>query len=462
MTQQHFKIMTLGCAKNSVDSEQIYGLLRNNGFIPVEDFAHAEMILLNTCGFIESAKQESIDTILELARYKKTGACKYLIMVGCLVQKYAHELKNSLPEVDMFLGTGDLMELPILLTSLKQNGLNRKLNKELNKEEPVLKITRPENYLYDDDVKRDYTQERAYAYVKIAEGCNNYCTYCVIPQLKGRYRSRTIESIVDEVKGLVENGVKEIILIAQDTTYFGMESAGRSLLPQLLWELVKIPQLRWLRLHYCYPKHITEELLKTIKDEDKICKYLDLPLQHISDPILKAMGRSMGKAQIFNLIKRVRELIPNIILRSTFIVGFPGETREQFSELLAFLQEVKFDRVGFFAYSKEPDTPAALLAGQVSMQEKQRRREKAMQLQDQILASKQAQLLNKKVEIIVDGASLDYEGLWEGRTRGDSPEIDGVVYFKPTPKIKSGDIIMIIITHSENYALMGEINNEFT
>jgi len=458
MTQQHFKIITLGCAKNSVDSEQIHGLLRNKGFIPAEDVARAEIILLNTCGFIESAKQESIDTILELARYKKNGACKYLIMVGCLVQKYANELKESLPEVDMFLGTGDIMEFPDLLTSLKNNGLN----KELNKEGPACRITRPENYLYDDGVKRDYTLARSYAYVKIAEGCNNCCTYCVIPQLKGRYRSRTIESIVDEVKELVDNGVKEIILIAQDTTYFGMEYSGRYLLPQLLRELVKIPQLRWLRLHYCYPEHITNELLQTIRDEEKICKYLDLPVQHISDPILRAMGRSMGKAQILNLIKKVRELIPSIILRSTFIVGFPGETREQFNELLAFLQEVKFDRAGFFAYSKEPDTPAALLPRQISMQEKQRRLEKAIQLQDEILANKQAQLLNKQVEIIVDGASFDYEGLWEGRTRGDSPEIDGAVYFKPKSKTKLGDIIKIKITHSENYALMGEINDEFT
>ncbi|MGI6145581.1 MAG: 30S ribosomal protein S12 methylthiotransferase RimO [Clostridia bacterium] len=449
MTQQHFKIITLGCAKNSVDSEQIQGLLKNKGFIPVDDLARAEIILLNTCGFIESAKQESIDTILELARYKTTGVCKYLIMVGCLVQKYAHELKDSLPEVDLFLGTGDILELPEMLASL-------------NKDKPVLKVTRPENYLYDDDVKRDYSQVRSYAYVKIAEGCNNCCTYCVIPQLKGRYRSRTIESIVDEVQGLVDNGVKEIILIAQDTTYFGKDSAGRYLLPQLLRELVKIPQLRWLRIHYCYPEHITTELLQTIKDEEKICKYLDLPLQHISDPILRAMGRSMSKAQILDLIKKVRELIPNIVLRSTFIVGFPGETHEQFKELLAFLQEVKFDRAGFFAYSQEPDTPAALLPRQISMEEKQRRLEKARQLQDEILADKQAQFLNKQVEIIVDGVSLDYEGLWEGRTRGDSPEIDGVVYFIPGPKTKSGDIIKIKITHSENYALMGEIIDEFT
>jgi ribosomal protein S12 methylthiotransferase len=458
MTQQHFKIITLGCAKNSVDSEQIQGLLRNKGLIAVEDLALAEIILLNTCGFIESAKQESIDTILELAQYKKIGACKYLIMVGCLVQKYAHELREALPEVDMFLGTGDILKIPDLLASLTKDGSNN----ELNKKGSVLRITKPENYLYDDGVKRDYSQIRSYAYVKIAEGCNNCCTYCVIPQLKGRYRSRTIESIVDEVKGLVDSGVKEIILIAQDTTYFGMELAGRYLLPQLLRELVKIPQLRWLRLHYCYPEHITAELLQTIKDEEKICKYLDLPLQHISDPILRAMGRSMGKAQIFNLIKKVREFIPNIILRTTFIVGFPGETHEQLNELLAFLQEIKFDRAGFFAYSKEPDTPAALLPKQINMQEKQRRLDKAMQLQDEILTTKQAQLINKLVEIIVDGVSFDYEGLWEGRTRGDSPEIDGVVYFKPGSKTKLGDIIKIKITHSENYALMGEICDEFT
>jgi len=444
MSPQRFKIITLGCAKNTVDSEQMQGFLFNKGFIPEEETALAEIIILNTCGFIESAKQESIEMILELAQYKETGNCQYLIMVGCLVQKYAQELKEALPEVDIFLGTGDILALPNLLNSFKE-------------EEAMIQVTQPENYLYDECVPRNFVADKSFAYVKIAEGCNNYCTYCVIPQLKGRYRSRTIEAIVEEVKNLCENGAKEIILIAQDTTYYGYDLAGEFLLPQLLRELVKIPKLGWLRIHYCYPERVTEELLQTIKSEAKICKYLDLPLQHISDPILKAMGRSMQKTDIMDLIKRIRVLIPEITLRSTFIVGFPGETWEHFKELCTFLQEIQFERVGFFAYSKEPNTPAALLPEQISPLEKQRRLEKVSKLQNSILAVKQAQVLNKTVKIIVDGASSDYEGLWEGRTKGDSPEIDGVVYFKPQSKIKTGDIIPIIITHSENYALMGEI-----
>lgn len=446
MSPQYFKIITLGCAKNSVDSEQIYGFLRSKGFIPVEEISRAEIILLNTCGFIETARQESIEMILELAQYKQKGTCKFLVMVGCLVQKYAQELKEALPEVDLFLGTGDILALPKLLPSL-------------NNDDAVIQVTRPENYLYDDCVNRESV--RSYAYVKIAEGCNNCCTYCVIPQLKGRYRSRTIDSIVKEVENLVECGVKEIILIAQDTTYYGVDLQGKSLLPQLLREVVKIPKLRWLRLHYCYPERITEELIQTIKEEEKICKYIDLPLQHVSNLILKAMGRSMHKTKILELIKRIREIIPEITLRSTFIVGFPGETRQQFKELLDFLEEIKFDRVGFFAYSQEPDTPAAVMPQQISSAEKQRRLSKAYQLQDRILSVKQENLLNNIVEIIVDGASSDYVGLWEGRTRGDSPEIDGVVYFGPEVKIKIGDIIKVKITHSENYALMGEIYNEF-
>ncbi|HHY05392.1 MAG TPA: 30S ribosomal protein S12 methylthiotransferase RimO [Clostridia bacterium] len=446
---RHFKIITLGCAKNSVDSEQIYSLLCKKGLKPVEDISQAEIILLNTCGFIESAKQESIETILELAKYKEEGNCHYLIMVGCLVQKYAEELKEVLPEVDLFLGTGDLLELPKMLTFLKGG-------------ETVIRVSQPENHLYDDCLKRDYTSERSYAYVKIAEGCNNFCTYCVIPQLRGAYRSRSIDSIVREVKELTANGITEIILIAQDTTYYGIDLAGKYLLPDLLRQLVKIPGLRWLRLHYCYPEHLTEELLQVIKNEEKICKYLDMPFQHISNAILKAMGRPMRKRETLSLIKKIKSIIPRVALRSTFIVGFPGETPEHFNELLAFLQEVKFERAGFFAYSREPDTPAALLPGQISPEEKLKRLEIATHLQEKILAAQQAQFVNQTVEIIVDGISSDYEGLWEGRTESDSPEIDGLVYFKPKPQIKIGDIIKVKITHSENYALIGEICDEFS
>ncbi len=444
---QHFKIITLGCPKNTVDSEQIQGFLCQAGFVVVEDLAKAEIIIVNTCGFIESAKQESINTVIELGKYKETGICRYLIMAGCLVQKYVTELKKALPEVDLFLGTGDLPELPYLLSAMET--INT-----------TIQVTQPEKYLYEDSIKRDFGNARHYAYVKIAEGCNNCCTYCVIPQLKGSYRSRTISAILQEVNDLVQNGVKEIILIAQDTTSYGIDLAGKDLLPQLLRELSKTPHLSWIRLLYCYPDYLTEELLLTIKNEEKICNYLDIPLQHIADPILEAMGRSMNKVKIIKLLEKVREIIPEITLRSTFIVGFPGETKECYNELLVFLQEMKFDRVGFFAYSREPDTVAALLPGQISERKKRERVEKATFLQKKILSEKQAQLVNQKLEIIVDGKSLDYEGLWEGRTRGDAPEIDGIVYFKANPQIHPGEIINIQITHSQKYALIGEICDE--
>lgn len=444
---KHFKIVTLGCPKNVIDSEQMHGLLIKNGFKAVEELNQADIIILNTCGFIESAKQESIDTLLEIARYKEEGNCRFLVMAGCLVQKYAVELKEALPEVDLFIGTGDIPELPCLLSDLAS-------------EETRIIVTKPEKYLYDDHIWRDYRAGQVYAYVKIAEGCNNCCTYCVIPQLKGAYRSRTITSIVQEVNELVAHGVKEIILIAQDTTSYGIDLAGKSLLPQLLRELCKIPDLVWLRLLYCYPDFFSDELLFTIKAEEKICKYLDIPLQHISDPILKAMGRTMTKSEIYRLLDKIRTIIPEIILRSTFIVGFPGETKECYNELLAFLQEIKFDRVGFFTYSQEPDTVAALLPQQLSAREKDRRVEKAAQIQEGILNEKNTRLINKKVKIIVDGKSPDYEGLWEGRTRGDAPEIDGIVYFKNTSLVHPGEIITVKITHSEKYSLIGEIWDE--
>ena len=353
---KHFKIVTLGCPKNEVDSEQMKGLLSKAGFSAVDQAADAEIIIVNSCGFIESAKQESIDTILELARLKKEGQCQLLVMAGCMVQKYSAELKEALPEVDIFVGTGDWPELPSLLSTREPAGQK-------------IVVTQPEKYLYEDSISRDYPYSKAYAYVKIAEGCNNCCTYCVIPQLKGAYRSRSIASIVREVEDLTANGVKEIVLIAQDTTSYGLDLAGQSLLPQLLRELCRIPGVVWLRLLYCYPDYLTDELLLTIKEEPKICKYLDIPLQHISDPVLRAMGRRMRKAELYRLINKIRALMPEIILRSTFIVGFPGETKECYNELLAFLQDIQFERAGFLLILRNP-TPGRIFPGQISAQEK--------------------------------------------------------------------------------------------
>lgn len=438
------KVVTLGCPKNSVDSDQMMGYLHRKGYSSTVNPAEADIILINTCGFVEDAKRESIETILEFAQWKEKGNCKFLIVAGCLVQKYSEELAREIPEVDLYLGTGDIPSLPELLTSL-ENG------------KQCIKVGDPTNFLFDDEVPRIPGTIKHYAYIKIAEGCSNRCSYCVIPSLRGDYRSRKIESIVREVSQVVDQGVREIILVAQDTTLYGVDLYGTYKLVELLRELVKIPELSWVRLLYCYPSHITDELLEVIRQEKKICSYLDIPLQHIADDVLKNMGRPMTALETAALIKRIRDHIPDIILRSTFIVGFPGEREEDFAELLAFLEETKFDRAGFFPYSPEPDTRAALMPHQVGKRSKARRLEAAIKLQEKVMAANHAALIGSELTVMVDGPSLDYEGLWEGRTQGDAPEIDGVVYFSPGEAIKPGRVIRLRITHSQDFALMGDV-----
>lgn len=441
------KIITLGCPKNLVDSDQIMHYLKADGYITVDDISQADIIIINTCGFIEDAKRESITTILEAAQWKEKGNCKYLVAVGCLVQKYAQELMAEIPEIDVAIGTGDIPSLPQALSSL---GTQKK----------ACIITDPNNFLFNEDYSVPLGDRGHYAYIKIAEGCYNRCSFCVIPSLRGNYRSRKKEAIVHEASELAHKGVKEIILVAQDTTLYGIDIYGKSNLPQLLKELAQIPELERLRLLYCYPNYITDELLQMIKEETKICPYLDIPLQHISDHILKDMGRPMNKQKTRELIERIRSIVPEMTLRSTFIVGFPGETEEDFAELLEFLQEVEFDRAGFFSYSREADTPAGHMPLQIPEEIKLQRLERARALQEKILAKKQEQLIGKKIQIIVDGASTDYEGKWEGRTCGDAPEIDGVVYFDSDGKLCPGDIITVKITHSLEFSLLGEICRE--
>lgn len=445
---QYVKIVTLGCPKNNVDSRQMMGYFYRQGYQLTEDFAQAKMILVNTCGFIEAAKRESIETILELAQWKKNGDCEYLIVTGCLVQKYAGELKKEIPEIDLLIGTGDIPRLPEMLQALQPG-------------KRFSCVGDPDGYLYDEGLPHVPETIKHYAYVKIAEGCDNRCTYCVIPSIRGRYRSRTMEAIISEVTELARQGVKEVILVAQDTTYYGFDLYGRFKLPELLTKLAKIPQVVWIRLLYTYPNYITDELLQTMHREEKVCSYLDIPLQHISDRILKAMGRQPGQEETAALLTKIRMRYPDFTLRSTFIIGFPGEKEADFCELLKFLQEFQFERAGFFTYSKEPGTISAALPGQVSAREKTRRLEIASKLQGEILAAQQAKWVNRNVQIMVDGPSNDYEGLWEGRTRGDTPEIDGVVYFRPSQSLKAGDVAGVRVTHSQEFVLMGEINHEF-
>lgn len=441
---QSAKIITLGCPKNVVDSEQMQGYLYRAGYHLTTDSSQAEIIIINTCGFVESAKEESIEQIIECALLKEKGNCKYLVVTGCLVQKYADELAAELPEVDLFLGTG---EVPNILEMLSQ----------LQPGEQVSRIGDPAQYLFTEELPRVPENVRHYAYLKIAEGCDNCCTFCVIPSIRGHYRSRRMEDIVREAEELVALGAKEIILVAQDTTLYGKDIYGEYKLSALLRELVQIPDLKWLRLLYCYPNHLTDDLLLTIRDEPKICKYLDIPLQHIVDPILQAMGRRISKKETVELLQKIRRMIPEITIRTTFIVGFPGESQSDFQELVNFIREFRFERAGFFPYSAEPDTPAAKISKQLSQFEKEKRLREIEAVQNGILASKQAELLNKEVLIIVDGASEDYPGLWEGRTQADAPEIDGVVYFQPNSTIRSGDLINLRITHNQDYALIGEI-----
>lgn len=442
--EKYCKVVTLGCPKNSVDSDQMKGYLANAGFIPTEDAAKANLILVNTCGFIEEARRESIETILELSKWKERGNCKYLVVAGCMVQQSAAELAKHLPEVDYFIGTGDVSVLPVILGSLDK-GYQR------------ITVGKPENYLFDNELPRAIQDLSHYAYLKIAEGCSNCCSYCVIPSLKGKYRSRKMEAIIEEALQLSARGVKELILVAQDTTLYGVDLYGTYKLSRLLKELGRIEGIEWIRLLYCYPNHLSDELLDTILSEPKVCNYLDIPLQHISDRILKDMNRPITRKQIEELLLKIRSLLPQITLRSTFIVGFPGETDREFQELCDFIAEYRFDRAGFFIYSKEKGTAAAELPNQVPLRIKQKRLEKISLLQEGILAAKQADLIGKSVKIIVDGPSNDYPGMWEGRTEGDAPEIDGVVYFSPQEDVKPGDIMKIKVTHSLEYSLMGDV-----
>ncbi|MDX9871377.1 MAG: 30S ribosomal protein S12 methylthiotransferase RimO [Clostridia bacterium] len=441
------KIITLGCPKNQVDSRQIGGFLLQEGFVLTENTAEAQIIVVNTCGFIEEAKKESLESIFEMLQWKEKGVCRYLIAAGCLAQKYEKELSTEIPEIDAIIGTGDIPKLPEILNQL--------INKR-SAAEKIVSVGSPNAFLYSNDVP-EQPPETPYAYLKIAEGCDNACSYCVIPQMRGSYRSRKREDILSEAASMVRKGIKELILVAQDTTLYGYDLYGRLELPALLRELVKIPDLAWVRILYAYPNNITDDLLETIRTEEKICSYLDIPLQHISDNILMRMGRRITKEDTEEIIRKIRRSVPGIVLRSTFIIGFPGETKEDFNTLLNFLREAQFDRAGFFAYSREPDTRAAGFDNQVNRQILSRRLNKAVKLQKEILAVKQSDKIGQEVTVITDGPSADYAELWEGRTAGDAPEIDGLVYFKPGLGQRPGDFVRLKVTHSQDFALMGEI-----
>lgn len=442
-TKEKVSMVSLGCPKNLVDAEVMLGFLAKDRYEITTDEREADIIIVNTCSFIKEAKQESIDTILDLADRKKDAKCRLLIVTGCLPQRYQEELASELPEVDIFIGTGDYPRIAEIIEEKRDTT------------EQLRYIGDP-NYLYDADLPRLNSSPYYSAYLKIAEGCSNCCSYCVIPSLRGGFRSRSMDKLLEEARGLVAKGVKELNLIAQDITRYGGDLPARPTLEQLVEELAKIDGVRWIRLLYAYPDGITDALIDLIKREEKVCKYLDIPLQHISDPILKQMNRRGGEAEIRRLITRLREEIPGMAIRTSFIVGFPGETEEDFKKLLHFVEETQFDRLGVFCYSREEGTPAADMEEQVSERVKRERHKKLMKAQARVSFKRNRALINTVEQVMVEGFSEETELLLRGRSARQAPDIDGMVYIT-AGNAQVGDIVNLKITDSSDYDLIGEI-----
>lgn len=427
--------ISLGCSKNLVDTEMMIGLFKEKKYEIVNQPSEAEIIVINTCGFIESAKEEAINTILEMSEYKK-GKCKYLIVTGCLVQRYQEELKQAIPEVDLFIS---IKEYEILW---------KKIESMIEKRESPIKEL--------DYQKRVITTGNTMAYLKIAEGCSNCCTYCAIPMIRGPFVSRKMEDIIEEAKQLAKKGYKEIIVIAQDTTKYGIDLYQKPKLAELLEEISKIEGIEWIRFLYAYPETITEELIQEVKNNEKICKYFDIPIQHIANRVLKRMNRKSDGNSIRNTIRRIREEIPEVIIRTTCIVGFPGETKEEFKELYEFVKEAKFDRLGAFMYSKEEGTPASRLPEQIHPMTKKSRYRRLMELQKEIAQEKQKKYIGKQYKTIIESISFD-EKYYVGRTYMEVPEMDNVVYIKKKQEIAIGEFVKCKIIDTEEYDLIGEM-----
>ncbi len=436
-------IVSLGCSKNLVDSEVMVQSILNDNYEITNDASVAEVIIVNTCGFIEGAKQESIDTILEMSNYKDNGSCKVLIASGCMAERYKEELMKELPELDAVIGTGDYKDI----TDVIQRTLLG---------EKVVRYGHQE--LVDiDKLPRRISTFGASAYLKIAEGCDNRCSYCIIPSLRGRYRSRRLEDILEEANELSRNGIKELNIIAQDITRYGIDLYGKYRLSELLKKLAAIEGIEWIRLLYSYPDEFNDELIETIANEEKICKYLDIPIQHASNAILKKMARRSSKEKILELIGKLRTSMPDITLRTSLIVGFPGETEKDFEELYDFVSEVKFNRLGVFTYSREEDTAAHDMPNQVEEEVKQERLDKIMLLQKDISQENNRKLIGRTFKVLIDGFS---EGKYFGRSYMDAPEIDGKVYFKSDKDLIPGDFCYVHINKAYEYDLVGERTNE--
>ncbi len=430
--------VSLGCNKNLCDTENMLGILSENGYEITPESENADVIVVNTCGFIDSAKQESIDTILEMAEYKK-GKCKLLVGCGCLVQRYAKEIKTELPELDVLVGTTAIEDICEAI----KNGLEGKKESYINDINEEISANLP----------RIITTPSYVAYIKIAEGCDNHCTYCAIPKIRGKMRSRSMESILAEARALSENGVRELIVVAQDTTRYGLDLYHKKMISPLLKELCKIEKLKWIRLHYSYPEEIDSELIDTIKNEEKIVKYLDIPVQHGCDATLKRMGRHTDRESLEKLISTLRREIPSITLRTSIITGFPGETEEEFLHLCDFLRNVKFDRLGAFRYSLEEGTPAEKLPNRVSEEIGEKRREIVMNIAEEISLKRNESLIGKTLKVITEGFE---DNLYFGRSEGESIEIDPKIYFGAKRDLSPGDFVNVVIKSAEAYDLYGE------
>ena len=458
--------ISLGCDKNLVDSEEMLGLLNSRGYTFTDDETEADVIIINTCCFINDAKEESVQTILEMAEWKKKGRLKALIVTGCMAQRYQDEIQQEIPEVDAVIGTTGYTEIVPILDEILDKA-------ESSQEEAAVEEPKEKSFvnccpsidllpasLAD---KRVVTTGGYTAYLKIAEGCNKRCTYCIIPYIRGHYRSFPMEDLLEEARKLAEGGVKELILIAQETTVYGMDCYGRKALPELLTKLCEIEGIEWIRILYCYPEEITDELIAVMKKEKKICHYLDIPIQHSEDTILKRMGRRTNRAELVSLVEKLRKEIPDIVLRTTLITGFPGETEEEFKNMVDFVDSMEFDRLGVFPYSAEEGTKAAEMDGQIAEEVKESRRDEIMALQQEISADKAASRIDDEMSVLIEGYLYE-DDIYIGRTYMDAPKVDGNVFVRAEEELISGDIVPVRITGANEYDLMGDViyADEFT
>lgn len=458
--------VSLGCDKNLVDSEKMLGLLNEAGYRVAQEESEADAIVVNTCCFIHDAKEESVETILEMAEWKKKGRLKALIVTGCMAQRYQDEIQQEIPEVDAVIGTTGYTEIVPILDEILDKA-------ESSQEEAAVEEPKEKSFvnccpsidllpasLAD---KRVVTTGGYTAYLKIAEGCNKRCTYCIIPYIRGHYRSFPMEDLLEEARKLAEGGVKELILIAQETTVYGMDCYGRKALPELLTKLCEIEGIEWIRILYCYPEEITDELIAVMKKEKKICHYLDIPIQHSEDTILKRMGRRTNRAELVSLVEKLRKEIPDIVLRTTLITGFPGETEEEFKNMVDFVDSMEFDRLGVFPYSAEEGTKAAEMDGQIAEEVKESRRDEIMALQQEISADKAASRIDDEMSVLIEGYLYE-DDIYIGRTYMDAPKVDGNVFVRAEEELISGDIVPVRITGANEYDLMGDViyADEFT